>query len=277
MRLLRASIVREASACGKRAHELSKQALERINADFDVDNPSTPPRASQKLIAAATLLRAMPAPSTPEARNLHRETQALMEQAAVQQARVRRPAFARRGACRTTGAHKALRCQFTRAARQGGPPVKAGRWSGSGSLTRVGRPKTATLATSSTPGRRATRKRRWRQATTHGEVGTTTAERTARRRWSPRGPACSAGRSARRASLNASANPRIKYTGETDPHVWLNDYRLACQLGGATTDEVIIRNLPLHLADSARTWLEHVSSSQIHNWDDLVRTFVLNF
>jgi hypothetical protein len=27
---------------------------------------------SQKLIAAATLLRAMPAPSTPEARNLHR-------------------------------------------------------------------------------------------------------------------------------------------------------------------------------------------------------------
>jgi hypothetical protein len=46
-----------------------------------------------------------------------------------------------------------------------------------------------------------------------------------------------------------------KYTGETDPSVWLNDYGLACQLGGATTDEVIIRNLPLHCADSARTWL----------------------
>jgi hypothetical protein len=38
-----------------------------------------------------------------------------------------------------------------------------------------------------------------------------------------------------------------KYTGETDPRVWINDYRLACQLGGATTDEVIIRNLPLHV------------------------------
>jgi hypothetical protein len=59
--------------------------------------------------------------------------------------------------------------------------------------------------------------------------------------------------------------------------VWLNDYRLACQLGGATTDEVIIRNLPLHLADSARTWLEHLPASKIHNWDDLVRTFVGNF
>jgi hypothetical protein len=53
----------------------------------------------------------------------------------------------------------------------------------------------------------------------------------------------------------------IKYNGETDPRVWLNDYRLACQLGGATCDEVIIRNLPLHLADSARTWLEHLSAS----------------
>jgi hypothetical protein len=36
----------------------------------------------------------------------------------------------------------------------------------------------------------------------------------------------------------------VKYNGETDPRVWLNDYRLACQLGGATSDEVIIRNPP---------------------------------
>jgi hypothetical protein len=68
-----------------------------------------------------------------------------------------------------------------------------------------------------------------------------------------------------------------KYNGETNPRVWLNDYRLACQLGGATTDVVIIRNLPLHLADSARTWLEHLPASQIHNWVDLVCTFTGNF
>jgi hypothetical protein len=47
--------------------------------------------------------------------------------------------------------------------------------------------------------------------------------------------------------------------------------------GRCSTDEVIIRNLPLHLADSARTWLEHLPPSQIHNWDDLVRTFIGNF
>jgi hypothetical protein len=86
VRLLRASIAGEASARGERARELGRQARDHINAEFNVDNPDTPPRASQKLITAATLLRAMPAPSTPEARNLHREAQALIEQAAVQQA-----------------------------------------------------------------------------------------------------------------------------------------------------------------------------------------------
>jgi hypothetical protein len=86
VRLLHASMAGEASARGERPRELGIQARDRINADFNVDNPDTPPRASQKLIAAATLLRAMPAPSTPEARNLHREAQALIEQAAVQQA-----------------------------------------------------------------------------------------------------------------------------------------------------------------------------------------------
>jgi hypothetical protein len=85
VRLLRTSMVGEASARGERARELGKQARDRINADFNIDNPDTPPRASQKLIAAVTLLQAMPAPSTPEARNLHREAQALIEQAAVQQ------------------------------------------------------------------------------------------------------------------------------------------------------------------------------------------------
>jgi hypothetical protein len=67
VRLLRSSMAGEASARGERARELGKQARDRINADYDVDNPDTPPRASQKPIAAATLLRAMPAPLTPEA------------------------------------------------------------------------------------------------------------------------------------------------------------------------------------------------------------------
>ena len=49
-----------------------------------------------------------------------------------------------------------------------------------------------------------------------------------------------------------------KYLGETNPELWLADYHLACQLGGADDDLLIIRNLPLHLANSSRAWLEHL-------------------
>jgi hypothetical protein len=44
VRLLRACIAGEASARGERVRELGKQARERINADFNVDDPNTPPR-----------------------------------------------------------------------------------------------------------------------------------------------------------------------------------------------------------------------------------------
>jgi hypothetical protein len=96
-----------------------------------------------------------------------------------------------------TEARKAMRRQFTRVARRGSPPAKAGRRSRSGSLTRAGWPKTVTLATSSMPSGRETQRHGRRQATIHGGVGATTAVKTARRRRSPRGPACSVGRSAR--------------------------------------------------------------------------------
>jgi hypothetical protein len=109
----------EASARGERARELGKQARDRINADFNVDNPDTPPRASQKLIAAATLLRAMPAPSTPEARNLHREVQALIEQAAAQQAESSASRIRQQGDARGDGA-----------AQGGEPSVHAGEAAG---------------------------------------------------------------------------------------------------------------------------------------------------
>jgi hypothetical protein len=103
VRLHRASITGKASARGERARELGKQARERINADFDIDDLNTPPRASQKLVAAATLLRAMPAPSMPEARNLHREAQALIEQAAVQQAESSASRIRQQGSARDDG------------------------------------------------------------------------------------------------------------------------------------------------------------------------------
>jgi hypothetical protein len=59
--------------------------------------------------------------------------------------------------------------------------------------------------------------------------------------------------------------------------LWLADYRLACQLGGADDDNLIIHNLSLFLSDAARAWLEHLPPAQISDWDDLVKAFAGNF
>jgi hypothetical protein len=279
VRLLRASIAGEASARVERARKLGKQAREHINTDFDVDNPSTPPRARQKLIAAAMLLRAMPAPSMPEARNLHREVQALIEQAAVQQAE---------------SSASRIRQQWSEQDDGGaqGPEVSVHAGGVTGQPANQGR-KLVREPILDTRG----------QAQDDDDRNVINARRTGNTEtrvaagYHPR----RGGRYDSREDCSPTPEPpgtRVfsweirtvsfpqlfrqptsidKYTGGTDPRVWLNDYLLACQLGGATTDEVIIRNLPLHLADSARTWLEHLPASQIHNRDDLVRTFMGNF
>ena len=54
----------------------------------------------------------------------------------------------------------------------------------------------------------------------------------------------------------------------------LSDYRLTCQLGDVDDDLLIIRNLPLFLANSARARLEHLPEWQIYNRADLVRIFI---
>ena len=68
-----------------------------------------------------------------------------------------------------------------------------------------------------------------------------------------------------------------KYSRETNLRLWVKDYRLVCQAGGADNDDFIIYKLPLFLADSARTWLEHLPPYQIQSWTDLKEIFVGNF
>jgi hypothetical protein len=68
-----------------------------------------------------------------------------------------------------------------------------------------------------------------------------------------------------------------RYDGNTNPSVWLEDYRLACHAGGATDDLFVIKNMPLYLGDSARTWLEHLPRDKINDWTDMCRVLVGNF
>jgi hypothetical protein len=257
VQLLRTSMAGEASARGERARELGRQARDRINADFNVDNPDTPPRASQKLIAVATLLRSMPAPSTPEARNLHREAQALIEQAVVQQAESSVHAGGAAESPANPGRTLAKeRLLDTRGpARDGDARNVINSW-------RMSKAEARAVAVYH-PRRGGRYDSDEDRSPTPEPPGTRVFSREIRTTAFPQ--------------HFRQPTTIIKYNRETDPRVWLNDYRLACQLGGATNDEVIIRNLPLHLADSARTWLEHLPASQIHNWDELVRMFIVNF
>jgi hypothetical protein len=279
VRLLRASIVGEASARGERTRELGRQDRDRINADFNVDDPSTPSRASQKLIVAATLLRAMPAPLTPEARNLHREAQALIEQAVVQQAESSASRIRQQGSARDDGGAQGPKPSVhtggaaERPANLGRTPAKErlldtrGQAQDGDARNVINAWWTGNAETRATAGYHPRRGGRYDSR----EDRSPTPEPPGTRVFS---------REIRTASFPQrfrQPTSIVKYNGETDPRVWLNDYHLACQLGGATTDEVIIRNLPLQLADSARTWIEHLPANQIHNWDDLVRTFVGNF
>jgi hypothetical protein len=68
-----------------------------------------------------------------------------------------------------------------------------------------------------------------------------------------------------------------RYDGDTNSSVWLEDYWLTCHAEGATDDLFVIKNLPLYLGDSARTWLEHLPWDKINDWTDLRWVFIGNF
>lgn len=67
-----------------------------------------------------------------------------------------------------------------------------------------------------------------------------------------------------------------KFTGESKPETWLDDYRVAIQIGGGD-DQVAMKHLPLMLYSSARAWLNQLAPSSIYSWADLSRVFIRTF
>jgi hypothetical protein len=107
------------------------------------------------------------------------------------------------------------------------------------------------------------------EATTSIEAGATTAQKIEAlhpNHWVPESLARPFVK--RYSRLDFAPMTLTKYNGETKPELWLADFRLACQLGGATDDWVIIRQLPLFLSDTARAWLEfHHPKLRSHHSD----------
>jgi hypothetical protein len=64
---------------------------------------------------------------------------------------------------------------------------------------------------------------------------------------------------------------------ETNPAVWMEDFRLACRAGGANNDYFIIQYLPICVGEFVRAWLEFLPPNSIRSWAELKQVFVENF
>jgi hypothetical protein len=118
VRLLHASIAGEASARGERVRELGKQARERINADLNVNDPNTPPRASQKLIAAARCCGPCSPPRRPRHRTCTARRRRSSNKRPCNRPKARHSAYASRATHGMTAPRKAQKRPFTQAARR---------------------------------------------------------------------------------------------------------------------------------------------------------------
>ena len=59
-----------------------------------------------------------------------------------------------------------------------------------------------------------------------------------------------------------------KFTGESKPDTWLEDYRVAVQIG-CGNDEVAMKHLPLMLEGSAKAWFNQLAPGSIYSWEEL--------
>jgi hypothetical protein len=230
----------------------------RIADDVRVRPPPASSGVGQNLAAAAMLLRAMPEPSTTEGRRIQGELKNLLEDVAVR--RAESSASQRQG---YPSEHRAATSRFMREA-----SVHTGR-------TR----NTAPAATGRLGNEHHHHDERVHRGYHPRHGGRYDSGEDQSPSPEPPGPQAFS-RAIRRASFPTrfrTPTSITKYSGETRPELWLADYWLACQLGGTDNDNLIIRNLPLFLSDTAHAWLEHLPPGQISNWDDLVQAFAGNF
>jgi hypothetical protein len=221
------------------AHHLPPDVQHRIADDARTRLPPASSGVGQNLAAAAILLRAMLEPSTTEGRRIQGELKNLLEDAAVR--RAESSASRRQG---YPPEHHVVTSQFMREA-----------------SVHTGRTRDAMSAASGRLGnehhrrdRRAHLDEKVRQGYHPRRGGRYDSGEDQSPSPEPPGPQAFS-RAIRRAPFPTwfrTPTTITKYSGETRPELWLADYRLACQLGGTDDDNLIIRNLPLFLSDTAR-------------------------
>jgi hypothetical protein len=71
-------------------------------------------------------------------------------------------------------------------------------------------------------------------------------------------------------------NNVVKYDDKTNPNVWLEDYCIACRVGGADGDLFIIQFFPFTWP-AVRAWLDHLPRNLIDCYEDLMEILIGNF
>ena len=230
---------------GGRARANARNVHRRIVSDSTTDM-----RVSQNVAAAAALLRVLPIPETPEARRAYEQARQHLNMATAQQAN-----SLSRGPSRRSGTQPSARREATMTQATAAPTVNQPAGSRTVSVRdRLGGGRDARHTIEA--------RRRIREAEREPHEEEQAYERPARRRDYDR----QEGRNREDRALDHSApGPRAftvrvrnatiptryrtptsipKYSGDTDPSLWLEDYRLTAISGGATDDLFIIRNCP---------------------------------
>jgi hypothetical protein len=224
-------------ALARGARHRAQDVQRRIVDDARVMPPPAFNGAGQSLPAAAMLLRTMSEPSTTEGQRIQGELKGLLEDITVRQAES--------SASRRQGDPSGHHATPSRRMREASVHTERIRDETPAALDRLG-------AEQHRRDRR-TRLEKVRRGYHPRRGGRYDSEEDRSPSPEPPGPRVFS-RAIRRApflALFRAPTTITKYSGETRPELWLVDYRLACQLGGADDDNLIIHNLPLFLSDAA--------------------------
>jgi hypothetical protein len=68
----------------------------------------------------------------------------------------------------------------------------------------------------------------------------------------------------------------VKFNGQQDPRIWLDDFITAVTIGSGSRDNDL-QLLSLHLKDNARAWLNNLAPDSIRSWEEFRQAFIANF
>jgi hypothetical protein len=68
----------------------------------------------------------------------------------------------------------------------------------------------------------------------------------------------------------------VKFNGQQDPRIWLDDFMTAVKISGGSRDNAL-QLLSLHLKDNTRAWLNNLAPDSIRSWEEFRQAFIANF